>query len=230
MKLSDPDLREQLAGRYVLGLTKGHARRRFERVLRDDRQLQELVQFWEARFHPLDAHLQPRKPPRRVWRSLQRRLDQSDRPTVRTEGPLYGWRPFLTGAVAATLVLALVVTLNRVPPFTPDYVGVIAEADGAPVWLVQVATTDDQLVLTPLRRPQPPQGKDYELWLLPEGDTSPVSLGLLPTEAVARRTLPQVDQAGTAKGLAVSVEPTGGSPTGQPTGPVVYQAGLSRSI
>jgi len=229
MKLSDPDLREQLAGRYVLGLTKGRARRRFERLLREDRPLQELVRFWESRFHPLDAYLEPRQPPRRVWRAVQRRLHDSNRPTLRTEGLLYGWRPFLTGALAAALVMALVVTLNRVPSFTPDYVGVIAEADGAPVWLVQAATTEDQLVLTPLRQPQPPPGKAYELWLLPEGDAAPVSLGLLPTQTVARRTLPQVERVVTAKGLAVSVEPAGGSPTGQPTGPVIYQAALSRS-
>jgi anti-sigma-K factor RskA len=29
-----------------------------------------------------------------------------------------------------------------------------------------------------------------------------------------------------ARGLAVSLEPAGGSPTGQPTGPVVYQGRL----
>ena len=64
-------------------------------------------------------------------------------------------------------------------------------------------------------------GRALELWLI-EGDDPPVSLGVLPdTEA----TVLQVDAAVAAAlpggVLAVSDEPPGGSPTGQPTGDVL---------
>ena len=69
----------------------------------------------------------------------------------------------------------------------------------------------------------------FELWALPGAGAAPVSLGLLPAQGEAVLTLsPQVRpllERGAA--LAVSVEPPGGSPTGQPTGPVVYQGKLT---
>ncbi|MGH8337676.1 MAG: anti-sigma factor domain-containing protein, partial [Gammaproteobacteria bacterium] len=63
----------------------------------------------------------------------------------------------------------------------------------------------------------------YELWMLP-GSGKPVAMGLMNSEGLASASVsPQVIAAlANAKGLAISVEPYGGSPTGQPTGPVVY--------
>jgi anti-sigma-K factor RskA len=64
--------------------------------------------------------------------------------------------------------------------------------------------------------------RDLELWVLPTGAARPVSLGVLPH---AGRVVP-VAWHGAAR-LLVSREPMGGSPTGQPTGPVVYQGTLA---
>ena len=77
---------------------------------------------------------------------------------------------------------------------------------------------------------EPAQGSDFELWVI-EGQQAPVSLGVIPEGASAR--LPVSDQlrAKMVSGalFAISVEPAGGSPTGQPTGPVVA-AGDLKSI
>jgi anti-sigma-K factor RskA len=64
----------------------------------------------------------------------------------------------------------------------------------------------------------------WELWALPEGG-KPVSLGLIGTHETQTMMLPPrlahiIDA---ARGMAMSVEPKGGSPTGLPTGPVLYQ-------
>ena len=64
------------------------------------------------------------------------------------------------------------------------------------------------------------------MWVLP-AEGNPQSLGLLPVAGnSSRSTIPAGLRAllVNAKGLAISVEPPGGSPTGLPTGPVVYQA------
>ena len=61
------------------------------------------------------------------------------------------------------------------------------------------------------------QDRDLQLWSLPEGATRPASLGVLPAGG---KQLPPGVQPGTK--LLVSLEPKGGSPTGQPTGPVLY--------
>jgi anti-sigma-K factor RskA len=70
---------------------------------------------------------------------------------------------------------------------------------------------------------------DYELWALPAG-APPVSLGVLPaTGGASRHALSsrQLDALAASMQVAVSIEPAGGSPTGQPTGPVVLTAPLS---
>jgi len=58
---------------------------------------------------------------------------------------------------------------------------------------------------------------DLELWALPKGATVPVSLGVLPDRGAVIQARAQPDTQ-----LLVSLEPKGGSPSGAPTGPVVY--------
>ena len=70
--------------------------------------------------------------------------------------------------------------------------------------------------------------KSFELWILPPDKSAPVSLGLLPQHGnqqlvVSAKTAALLQQSG----LAVSLEPVGGSPTGQPTGAVLYQGKLT---
>jgi anti-sigma-K factor RskA len=58
-----------------------------------------------------------------------------------------------------------------------------------------------------------------------------VSLGLLPDAGQLERTLSiaQRSALSSATQVAVSLEPTGGSPTGAPTGPVLFVAALKRA-
>jgi anti-sigma-K factor RskA len=70
----------------------------------------------------------------------------------------------------------------------------------------------------------------WELWMLREGDQRPVSLGLITTHETQDVVLPQELSAAVnaAAGLAMSVEPKGGSPTGIPTGPILYKGLCTR--
>jgi anti-sigma-K factor RskA len=71
--------------------------------------------------------------------------------------------------------------------------------------------------------PARPANHDFELWALPAGG-KPVSLGVLPADGTARRDLsPSQRQAlASAAQIAVTLEPAGGSPTGQPTTTPIY--------
>ncbi len=67
-----------------------------------------------------------------------------------------------------------------------------------------------------------------ELWSVPP-QGNPSSLGLIAADGLTvldRRRLPQTLLKGGTAALAVSVEPPGGSPTGTPTGPVVFAGKL----
>ena len=65
----------------------------------------------------------------------------------------------------------------------------------------------------------------WELWMVPPGGGKPVSLGLINTHETQTVVVPPQlqDAINSALALAMSVEPAGGSPTGLPTGPVLYQ-------
>ena len=67
-----------------------------------------------------------------------------------------------------------------------------------------------------------PTDKDLELWALPQGESRPRSL------AHGRRRERQLPvQLTPHTQWLVSLEPKGGSPTGQPTGPVLYAGWLT---
>jgi len=85
---------------------------------------------------------------------------------------------------------------------------------------------DGTVVLTALSPVPLPGGKTLELWIQPPGATAPKSVGKL-AAAGQQTTLPAMPVDGTS--LSISLEPLGGSPTGAPTGRVVY-AGTLRQV
>lgn len=87
------------------------------------------------------------------------------------------------------------------------------------------AQPDGVLAVKALTQVAVPVGKSLELWIMAPGAAAPKSLGALPP-AGRRVPLPAMPAAGAT--LLVSLEPPGGSPTGAPTGPVVYSGKLSR--
>jgi anti-sigma-K factor RskA len=70
--------------------------------------------------------------------------------------------------------------------------------------------------------------RSLELWAI-LADGKPISLGVIPPNGKGKVELSETQKAliGKPIALAVSLEPKGGSPTGQPTGPVLYQGPLA---
>ncbi len=235
MNYDKPDLRELLAGLYVLRQLRGAARARFERLAFTRTDYARAVAGWEARLAPLAlaaASIVPHVVPRaRVWRRIKRKIAGDARGSrVSPRRPSFAMAGFIAaGAAAAAFFVILGLYLARPAPAPGvSEVAVIAKK-GAPHWLITLR--DGHMHLRAVGLQTPPPGKSYQLWMLPSGGAQPVSLGLLPTTGKASRALSGAtrQRLAHAKGLAVSVEPAGGSPTGQPTGPVVYTAKLIAS-
>jgi anti-sigma-K factor RskA len=106
-------------------------------------------------------------------------------------------------------------------------VATISAKSGEHIWQLEVFGNANRLVAHAAKLPAHPAGSDYELWALPKG-RAPVSLGVLPAEGATSRTLTAIQKEALASSsqVAVSIEPRGGSPTGQPTGDVVFVAPL----
>jgi anti-sigma-K factor RskA len=223
MKPDNPEIIDRLASEYVLGTLRGPARRRFERWRASAPLVDQRCRFWEERLMRLARDLTPVQPPAHVWLAIQRRLN------VAAPGPLL--RRMRSFALAASVVLVVGVAglsyWRSLESVRPTVVATISAKSGEHVWQLEVFGNTNRLVAHAAKLPARPAGSDYELWALPKGG-APVSLGVLPAEGATSRALTAIQKEALANSsqVAVSIEPHGGSPTGQPTGDIVFTAPL----
>jgi anti-sigma-K factor RskA len=212
---------EALAGEYVLGTLSAEERLAVQQRLLDSPDLARLVAEWEDRLAPLAEDLPPVTPRPEVWRRLRRTIagrQRTARPSPGWWNRIGLWRGWAAATTALAMGLAFVV-LTAPPPLR--LVAVLDDAQGRPLWVVR-ASAEDSRVLARALGDAGPAERVPELWLLPGGQ-APVSLGVLDRAGPNLRTLPEAAQRllAVGAGLAVSLEPPGGSPTGQPTGAIV---------
>lgn len=213
-----------LAAEYVLRLLGMDQEKAVERRLRDDRALESEVGRWVRYFAPMADEIAPVKPPRRTKDRLMTAL--FDAPAQ--NDTLFSLRALVQGVgFAGVAALAVVVAM---PYLTPPAVDVTAPQ---PTYMTEVASEDSALrVLAVYDGTQGAlkisrtagaavPGRVLELWAI-VGDNAPVSLGVLPDEVLTTVALPaELAPALPQLILAISDEPPGGSPTGQPTGAVL---------
>lgn len=229
MRYQDPQLLDRLAAEHVLGTLHGRARRRFERLAIEQHPVRAAIWAWEQRLSPLAHSVRSVQPGAQVWRRvLERTGGVTSAP--RWQERLGLWRGLSLAAMAAAIVMAIMLTLRPADVPAPQYVAVVNNEQSQPVWVVSADVERGRLSVRPINVAAAPNNA-YELWVLPAGGAAPRSLGVLPVGGSTVETvLPAALGAllENAQGLAVSLEPPGGSPTGAPTGPVLYQAPMLR--
>lgn len=211
-----------LAAEYVLGLLGPEERQACDARMAEDPGFRAEVALWSERLAALAlAEVADATPPADLFQRIERRLfgpKETPRSWLRSLGIL----PAIVGAAVAGLLLFMVNDLGLLrgpdPLLTPGYEAELAAEDGGLVILAAIDAESGQLQIDRAAG-GPRDGRALELWLIEEG-ANPVSLGVLPETRVARFDLPAGARLDTAL-LAVSDEPPGGSPTGQPTGDVL---------
>ena len=225
MKYDSPELREQLAAEYVLGTMPVLVRRRFERLLAADPELRRAVADWNARFDPIDRAAVAQEPPARVWRAVERRLALRRRRRRQVPG-WFGSLAFWRGAAfaAATVAAAAILYVAVWAPASPtSVVAILSDDQGNPGWIALGGARGDEIAVAPIGKVAVDAAHAFELWAIAEGQPHP--LGLLVPEP-GHKLMVQAALVPAGGVLAVSVEPTGGSPTGLPTGPVRYKGSI----
>ncbi len=229
MDYGNPRLADALAAQYVAGTLRGRARARFEALLPSHPALQRAVHEWQGRLMPLTGVLPEQAPPARVWSGIQQRLWPAAAPQPWWQR-LSLWRAVSGAALVA--VLALTVQVASPPPAQAPVVVVLQSTGGDPAVAGHIVASFSgdgrSLVARPLTPVSLQSDRVLELWWA-QAQGKPKSLGLMKADGVtllSRGQLPGGLQGSGIDHMAVSVEPPGGSPTGQPTGPVVFYGKL----
>jgi anti-sigma-K factor RskA len=224
------DEREGLAAEYVLGTLSAAERQEAERLAERDSSFAALIAAWERRLSPLALALEPQAVPPHLRGRVMKAIagDQPDTPAVVSlQRKLKVWQGLTTGAAALAAALAGVMIMTPPAPEGQRFVAVLHGEGQGPAFLASVDVAKGTISVRTMEA-QLPAGKAFELWAVGGGRDKPQSLGLIdasfrvPAQKLGEAGLKALDETV----FAVSLEPEGGSPTGQPTGPVLYTGKL----
>ncbi len=233
--MSDLDDKDGLAAEYVLGTLDAAERAQVAAQRLHDPDLDRAILAWERRLHPLNETVAPQVPSDKVFANILRRIKGSSSPDENVfdlTRRLRRWRAaaFASGAAAAALLVALSLQTLWQPRAPGNFVAVLQKDSLSPAFLVSVDLGTRTLTVRPVAA-TPQQGKSYELWLVSDKIGTPKSLGIIDKAGFSSgKALASYDNATVESAtLAVSLEPEGGSRTGQVTGPVLFTGKLIAS-
>lgn len=233
MNMDNDDELQRLASEYVLGTLESAERAQVEQRLAREPALREAIDAWELRLLPLTALAPPAEPSAQLWPRISASLTPS---AVRQAGGwqawwnnLAFWRVLAGGAVACTAALAVVLGLQLQAPGGPGYLVVlVATQDKAPGWIVQAGNRNalgkpnTDLALIPLGPTAVPEQKSLQFWTKGKDWKAPVSLGLVQAGQSLKVNLDKLPPMQADQLFEITLEPQAGSPTGRPTGPILY--------
>jgi anti-sigma-K factor RskA len=158
------------------------------------------------------------------------------------------WRGIAIGAIAIAVLLASYVAVARFAPGllpaprqptlaslsrTPgvQFVAVLQQEPTPPAFLVMLDPQDRAITVRRLTA-APDSGRSYELWLSSAKSAKLASLGLIGSAEFTSRPLPANFDFETMRNAnySVSLEPGGGSPTGAPTGPMLFKGRMIEAL
>jgi anti-sigma-K factor RskA len=233
VNLDDPEDRSIACAEFVMGTLSDEERAAFAAQMAVDAGLRLEVGFWQDRLLGLVRKVAAVEPSERVWQGIEAALPAEPttttiaRPARQRASPppwwerLGFWQAVSGMAMAAAVLLASLLVIRPAAPPT-SYVAVLQSPDQRAGWVVQ-ASEGAPVKLVALANPgQVPPDRSWQLWTKGKTATAPTSLGLVPGQGglqVPRDRLPEL---GDEQLFEITLEPAGGSPTGRPTGPVLF--------
>ncbi len=241
------DDQDRLAAEHVLGLLEGDERGLAERMLASDEAFQDLVEQWRSRFSEWDHTAAEAAPGDALWQRIESGLEAQPAqaaprqfaPARQASSPgllqglwssLSFWRTFgMAGAVAALALAAGLGFFAMKASRQPVLVAVLMSEANQPGAVLRTFA-DGRAELTPLGDMQIPHNHSIQVWTFPDPAGAPVSVGVVQTARTVLLNLGNLPQPHSNQLFAISVEPLTGSPTGQPTGPVVMKGTASTAL
>ncbi|WP_348814622.1 anti-sigma factor [Halomonas sp. H10-59] len=238
--MSDRDDKDMLAAEFVLGTLDRDERDRVHRQRQHDSELEQRIGEWESRLAPLADEIQDLTPGPDLLPLIQQRIKAIEDaargdtasnapPSTASVTPLHRRLAFwkaATGLSSAAAVILAAVLLAQPSPSTSEsnFVAVFQQDDRQPAFMLSVNLEQRRLHVRPVSA-EPLPDRSYQLWIKHDDlGSAPRSVGVLDDDlsldqAALRDYEPELLKHAT---FGISVEPPGGSPTGQPTGPAIH--------
>ena len=223
------DDRDLLAAEYALRLLDGRDLDEARALSERDAGFAAAVAAWDERFAPMFDAVEPVDVDTAVWSRIAAaigRVTGDGAEIIALRRRASGWRNYAGLVTAIAAALALVVVPNVIRPDRPAPIAPVSaptltarmvSEDRATAFVVAFQPDTRELVVTPAIASLP-AGKDHELWVIGASGV-PVSLGVVDDAAPTRIVVPtaKLAEMQASATMALTVEPDGGSPTGQPT-------------
>jgi anti-sigma-K factor RskA len=221
---------------YALGVLDVNARADVAQEKLVNEQAATAVALWQRQLAPLAEDIGEIAPPAHLWPAIRQTLKLDAPPRLPERASLWEnlrlWQWIGVGAslVAAACLVVLVVAPLQPPSVVAKglMVSTLKQDNGVAGWTATLDPDRKQIIVVAASPGAVAPDRSTELWLIPQG-RKPVPVGVFAQGAVITLSLSAdlLAQLGPTAILAVSVEPLGGSPTGQPTGQVVATGAIS---
>lgn len=227
--MNEHDDIDDLAGEYVLGTLTAAERVTVAARRQREAALDRAIAAWERRLAPLNNAVPEVVPPADLLSKIEARLHKLPSAGVGSvvdlTRRLKRWRTaaIAASAIAATLLVTLGAQQFAPKPATKNLVAVLQKDAGSPAFLVTVNVDDRVMTVRPVAAKHE-AGKSFELWIIHDSLGKPKSLGVIDESHPTRGPTLAAYKTDVIEGstYAVTLEPEGGSPSGAPTGPVVF--------
>ncbi|WDR02299.1 anti-sigma factor [Devosia algicola] len=233
--IGDPVGGNALVAEFVLGLLDSAEHERVRLLIRDNPQLQAEQRFWVSRFAELNAEFEEVAVPAHLINAIEARAfgEAVSQHKSSWWDSLILWRGLAAGALAIAVVAIGMNAGNYnsssdAASLATQLVAAL-ELDGSSVKFVALYDSATGAVRLTSLSGEPVPDKDFELWAI-QGGNNPISMGVVPVNQRTQVTLSPDVMAGWGAGsvLAITLEPKGGSPTGDPTGPIVAKGAVTQ--
>ncbi len=221
-----------LAFEYATGQLRGLKKTFFSLLLEHSAHAQQHVSFWQEQLIALNASTPELAPQTRTWQAIAHSTQQARTLRPGQVSPKYWLAPAATGALAASIIMALILLpLTPAPAPKADYFAVLSDAQGGAL----VTATSfgeskpgqgnhlliDWQTLADTSPPQPAEG-NLQLWAKSKRDQQVRSIAVLDrTQMQEDSTLvlspAQWRLVTDAHSLIITLEEAGGSAIGEPS-------------
>ena len=222
----------RIADEYVLGLLEPEDDRAVEAALDDNEELRTAVAASRERFLALDLAVDETPFDAGLWDRIETELPEHRKmhvgvdikppPAPSNDNRASIWRRTAVASIAASLLLAAGLGWSLTRNVDPIVVAILLNDAGEPQAIVE-DFSNEQASIRLLADFAVPEGKTMQVWTLPNREMGPVSLGLLDQRRSATLHKPALPEPKDAQLYEITLEQSGGSPTGRPTGPILVK-------